>query len=163
MPRELVRDDRYPPYFSGAGYLMTRNVAFKLATAKDQLQITPLDDTYIGTLIKHINMTSKMISSVSLCTGVHVVPTNAGGWSMAADNDDPCFLAGLTMYHRFGDAGNNIKFSTNQRLDKIPKISAKSEQVKGSFTNPRMFNTVCYSMHAICKFMSYIDNINDYN
>ena len=105
MPRELVKEERYPPYFSGASYLMTANVALKLARAKERLPITPLDDTYIGELIKKVNMTEKMVSSTSLCTGVHVVPQNAGGWSMALDFDDPCFLAGLTMYHRFDDGG----------------------------------------------------------
>jgi len=103
MPRDLVKSDRYPPYFSGAGYLMTANVAFRLAEAKKDLPITPLDDTYIGELIKMINYTDRMVSSTSLCTGVHVVPQNAGGWHMDKDFDNPCFLAGLTMYHRFGE------------------------------------------------------------
>lgn len=105
MPRELVKEDRYPPYFSGAAYIMASHVVLQLAKTKEELPITPLDDTYVGELIKHNNLTEKMFSSTSLCTGVHVVPQNAGGWSMAPDFNDPCFLAGLTMYHRFDDAG----------------------------------------------------------
>lgn len=122
MPRELVKEERYPPYFSGASYLMTANVALKLASAKKHLPITPLDDTYIGELLKKVNMTDKMVSSTSLCTGVHVVPQNAGGWSMALDFDDPCFLAGLTMYHRFDDGAIMKNSFMNMRQTNLSSI-----------------------------------------
>lgn len=123
MPRDLVKSDRYPPYFSGAGYVMTANVAFRLAEAKKELPITPLDDTYIGELIKMINYTDRMVSSTSLCTGVHVVPQNAGGWHMDKDFDNPCFLAGLTMYHRFGEGGKTLTYPRKFIFTSLNRLS----------------------------------------
>ncbi|CBY34031.1 unnamed protein product [Oikopleura dioica] len=102
MPSELVSSmEHYPNYFSGAAYLITNEVASELAAARFDVPMLPLDDTWIGVLVKSINRTSDMLSSDSICTGVHVVPKGSGGWSMANDYDDPCFLAGLTIYHRY--------------------------------------------------------------
>ncbi len=107
MPSELVSSmEHYPNYFSGAAYLITNEVASELAAARFDVPMLPLDDTWIGVLVKSINRTSDMLSSDSICTGVHVVPKGSGGWSMANDYDDPCFLAGLTIYHRYPTPGS---------------------------------------------------------
>jgi len=98
--------EHYPNYFSGAAYLITNEVASELAAARFDVPMLPLDDTWIGVLVKSIDRTSDMLSSDSICTGVHVVPKGSGGWSMANDYDDPCFLAGLTIYHRYPSPGS---------------------------------------------------------
>lgn len=57
VPRQIYVPDFYPPYFSGAGYVMTRTFALKMEEQIDHKPVLPLDDTYIGTLIKAANIT----------------------------------------------------------------------------------------------------------
>ncbi|CAG5098242.1 Oidioi.mRNA.OKI2018_I69.XSR.g15494.t1.cds [Oikopleura dioica] len=122
MPSELVPMDHYPNYFSGAAYLITKQVASELAAARFTVPMLPLDDTWVGVLINSINRTGDMYSSDSICTGVHVVPKGSGGWSMANDYDDPCFLAGLTIYHRYPSPERLRKAYQNLRQKNVTQL-----------------------------------------
>lgn len=160
MPRELVKEDRYPPYFSGAAYIMASHVVLQLAKTKEELPITPLDDTYVGELIKHNNLTEKMFSSTSLCTGVHVVPQNAGGWSMAPDFNDPCFLAGLTMYHRFDDAAIMEKSFLNMRQPNLSTIC--DHRSKEIMDNVKTKWGTTHKTYLLDEWTKYYNNFFNY-
>ena len=56
MPRDLVSDEKYPPYFSGAAYLVSQNVAQVLHKNVDKVPMIPLDDTFIGYLLQYSNL-----------------------------------------------------------------------------------------------------------
>lgn len=128
MPSELVPMEHYPNYFSGAAYLITNQVASELAAARFDVPMLPLDDTWIGVLVNSINRTSEMLSSDSICTGVHVVPKGSGGWSMANDYDNPCFLAGLTIYHRYPSPERLLKSYHNLRQKNLTLICHDNAQ-----------------------------------
>ena len=54
VPDEIYAPTFYPPYFSGAAYVITGQLATIMAERKSEVPIMPLDDCYIGSIIKHI-------------------------------------------------------------------------------------------------------------
>ena len=77
VPEKIWPGDKtYPPYVSGGGFVMTRNLALKLAQVrnplfnslanqkseyfdslkvKNDIPIIPIDDAYLGCLIEEVN------------------------------------------------------------------------------------------------------------
>lgn len=51
---------KYPPYFSGACYLLSGSVAIAMAKVQKSVSIFPLDDVYIGILLEKLNLTRCM-------------------------------------------------------------------------------------------------------
>ena len=51
-PIELYKYETLPRYFSGAGYLLARSAVLKLIQVRDRVMLFPLDDVYVGQLIK---------------------------------------------------------------------------------------------------------------
>ena len=47
IPKQLW-STKYPSYYSGAAYMMTIDVALKLAEVKETTTVFPIDDVYIG-------------------------------------------------------------------------------------------------------------------
>ena len=48
MPDDLVNTPVYPNYFSGAGYLMNKDLVEEMQKVVKTEPVIPLDDTYIG-------------------------------------------------------------------------------------------------------------------
>jgi len=55
----LYPDKYYPPYVSGGGFLMSSDVAVRLFQASLHLRIFPIDDAFVGTLLKSIGINPK--------------------------------------------------------------------------------------------------------
>jgi len=108
-PADLIPDTHLPSYFSGAGYFMAKSALSKILEIRDTVPILHLDDVYIGKLISAAGLTDKMRQSVSICTGVHAfeesVYTKAAnsGWGLKEAPTHPCFMSGITVFHRFLD------------------------------------------------------------
>lgn len=56
MPESLVPYETYQPYYSGAGYIVTQEVAQKMYQHYNRVPLVPLDDTYIGMLLHFANL-----------------------------------------------------------------------------------------------------------
>ena len=53
-PRSLYRDDYYPVYVSGGGYVMSTRIATKLYEQIPHVSLIPIDDAFVGILLKRI-------------------------------------------------------------------------------------------------------------
>ena len=104
-PYEMFAENTFlPPYFSGAGYFMSKTALSKLMPLRHTVPILPLDDVYIGALIAKAKMTKEMVQGISLCTGVgaqHHTATSTSGWTIRDALQNPCSMCGLTLFHPF--------------------------------------------------------------
>ena len=57
VPKLLYPDDVYPPYVSGGGYIMSKKIADKLFLASLKHYLFPIDDAFVGVLLKEIGKT----------------------------------------------------------------------------------------------------------
>ena len=53
-PRSLYRDNYYPVYVSGGGYVMSTRIASKLYEQIPHVRLIPIDDAFVGILLKRI-------------------------------------------------------------------------------------------------------------
>ena len=54
VPATIFPDKIYPPYVSGGGYIFSKNIADKLFLATLSNRIIPIDDAFVGMLLKTI-------------------------------------------------------------------------------------------------------------
>ena len=99
----------FKPYFSGAAYVMIGSAALMLANVKEDVQLLPMDDAYIGLLINRSNLTSRMwkveSGSGMMCNALaHMWPTGS------FLNTFPCILAGLPFSHKYSPADIELAF-----------------------------------------------------
>ena len=99
-PTDLIPDPHLPPYFSGAGYFMSKSALSKILPIRDTIPILHLDDVYVGKLIKAAGLSDEMLQSVSICIGVQALGTQ---WELRGARTTPCLMSGLTVFHRFVD------------------------------------------------------------
>lgn len=107
-PSDIIADPFLPQYFSGAGYFMSKLAISKILPIRDTVPILHLDDVYIGKLIAKAKIVDQMVQSVSICTGVHAFEETIykganAGWGITEAPTTPCFMSGLTVFHRFLD------------------------------------------------------------
>ena len=104
-PTDIIPGPFLPFYFSGAAYFMSKLAISKILLVRHTVPILHLDDVYIGNLIAQANMTDQMLQSVSICTGVHAFSAEYkdanNGWGLTEAPTNPCFMSGLTVFHRF--------------------------------------------------------------
>ena len=53
LPKQAYDPESFTPYFSGASYVTTGNLALRMANAVERTIILPYDDVYVGKLIKN--------------------------------------------------------------------------------------------------------------
>lgn len=54
VPMKLFPHKEYPPYVSGGGYIMSKEISDKLFEATLRHRIFPIDDAFVGVLLKDI-------------------------------------------------------------------------------------------------------------
>ena len=54
-PSDLWPEKSYPPYVSGGGYVFSKEIADKLFLASLNVRIFPIDDAFVGVLLKNID------------------------------------------------------------------------------------------------------------
>jgi len=55
VPKILYPHDKYPPYVSGGGYIMSKVITDKLFEASLKNWIFPIDDAFVGVLLNTVN------------------------------------------------------------------------------------------------------------
>ncbi|XP_076822586.1 UDP-GlcNAc:betaGal beta-1,3-N-acetylglucosaminyltransferase 7-like [Clavelina lepadiformis] len=81
----LYPDKFYPPYVSGGGFVMSTPLAVKLFQASLFRRIIPIDDAFLGILLKMIG----------------VAPKNDRGFkSWGMKKTDPCRMAKIKTFHK---------------------------------------------------------------
>ncbi|CAG5081503.1 Oidioi.mRNA.OKI2018_I69.PAR.g9893.t1.cds [Oikopleura dioica] len=94
IPNQIYPKPKWPLYFSGAGYLTTGEFSMNLAKVATEVQVVPLDDVWIGTLIEKMGKSENMARSETICAGV------MNGFSI----HDTCTVRGLTIVHKVWDS-----------------------------------------------------------
>ena len=57
LPEEIFADHFFAPYYPGAAYVTTGEFVMKMAEAVSAIKVIPMDDVFIGELIKRANLT----------------------------------------------------------------------------------------------------------
>ena len=70
VPEYFRTETIFPPYYSGAGYVMTQEAMKKVTRAVPKTDLFHLDDVYIGKLIKSAQLSGEMATSLMICSGV---------------------------------------------------------------------------------------------
>lgn len=81
----LYPEKIYPPYVSGGGFLMSGNLAIRLFQASLSSRIFPIDDAFLGTLLKKVNVSPENDRTFK-------------SWGMK--KTDACRLAKIKTYHK---------------------------------------------------------------
>ena len=113
-PTEIIPDKFLPSYFSGAAYFMSKLAISKILLVRETVPILHLDDVYIGRLIAKANIADQMLQSVSICTGVNV-------FERTVYPTTPCFMSGLTVYHRFIDSDEMVAVFNKLKTTDVSK------------------------------------------
>lgn len=75
----------YPPYVSGGGFIMSGSLAVRLFSASLRLPIFPIDDAFVGTLLKEVGVDPKNDRRFK---------------SWGVKQPSPCHLSKLFTYHK---------------------------------------------------------------
>ncbi|NWU99265.1 B3GN6 acetylglucosaminyltransferase, partial [Upupa epops] len=92
IPVELQPSERYPPYCSGGGMLMSGFTARVISRESRHVAIFPIDDVYLGMCLERAGLLPS--SHPGVRTGGLWVPGNS-------DPLDPCYYRELLLVHRF--------------------------------------------------------------
>lgn len=57
LPEEIFGDHFFAPYYPGAAYVTTGEFTIKMAEALSSIKVIPMDDVFVGELIKRANLT----------------------------------------------------------------------------------------------------------
>lgn len=64
LPEEIFQDDFFAPYYPGASYVTTGEFALKMEDAILRTEVIPMDDVFIGELIKEANLTYRLFYKI---------------------------------------------------------------------------------------------------
>lgn len=88
-----VHDGKYPPYCSGAGFLLSGYTAAAIFNASHTISLLPIDDVYIGMCLEKAGLKPK--PHIAILDTVVNIP------SKKVDIYDPCFYREFLLVHRF--------------------------------------------------------------
>ncbi|KAM9167039.1 LOW QUALITY PROTEIN: acetylgalactosaminyl-O-glycosyl-glycoprotein beta-1,3-N-acetylglucosaminyltransferase-like [Mergus octosetaceus] len=91
VPKQLMPSERYPPYCSGGGMLMSGYTARIIHRASQSIDLLPIDDAYLGMCLEQAGLSPASHSGVRLCI---YAPRNS-------DPSTPCYYRELLVVHRF--------------------------------------------------------------
>lgn len=83
LPEEYS-EEFYPPYISGVGYLLSRDVVRKIVNISQYIKIIPNEDAYVGILVQEVNISPTISARFQL---------SSSGWSL-------CNYIYLLVFHR---------------------------------------------------------------
>ncbi|XP_007943654.1 N-acetyllactosaminide beta-1,3-N-acetylglucosaminyltransferase 3 [Orycteropus afer afer] len=93
IPKVVTKEEQYPPYCGGGGFLLSRFTAAALRRAARVLDLFPIDDVFLGMCLEHEGLKPAMHS------GIHTGGIQAP--SPRLPSFDPCFYRELLLVHRF--------------------------------------------------------------
>ncbi|XP_074528432.1 N-acetyllactosaminide beta-1,3-N-acetylglucosaminyltransferase 3-like [Halichoeres trimaculatus] len=93
VPIQVYRPKVYPPFCSGAGFLLTGHTASVIYNMSQSISLIPVDDVYIGLCLAKAGL------SVSSHAGVRVADVHFD--SKRVNDYDPCFYKELLLVHGF--------------------------------------------------------------
>uniref|UniRef100_F7BK30 Hexosyltransferase n=1 Tax=Monodelphis domestica TaxID=13616 RepID=F7BK30_MONDO len=93
VPELVVKENRYPPYCAGGGFLMSRFTTRAIRRASHLIPLIPIDDVYMGMCLEHAGLAPAIHSGIRV-VGVHSPSPRLGSF-------DPCFYKELLLVHRF--------------------------------------------------------------
>lgn len=93
VPTVVTREERYPPYCAGGGFLLSRFTASALRRAAPTLNLFPIDDVFMGMCLKQEGLKPTSHSGIRT-VGVSVPSAHMSSF-------DPCLYRELLLVHRF--------------------------------------------------------------
>lgn len=93
IPRQITAFDIYPPYCGGGGYLLSGHTALIIYNMSVSLEVHPIDDVYIGMCVEKAGLLPTSHMGVKT---LGLVMENK-----KIDEQDPCYIKGLLLVHRF--------------------------------------------------------------
>ncbi|XP_072536949.1 UDP-GlcNAc:betaGal beta-1,3-N-acetylglucosaminyltransferase 7, like [Salminus brasiliensis] len=91
IPREMF-DKPYPPYVGGGGFLMSSQIARRLFTASEGLELFPIDDVFLGMCLQKLG---KAPESHPGFKTFGIVKRK-----VSSMNSEPCFFRQLIVVHK---------------------------------------------------------------
>uniref|UniRef100_A0A087YRX9 Hexosyltransferase n=2 Tax=Poecilia formosa TaxID=48698 RepID=A0A087YRX9_POEFO len=91
IPKELY-DQPYPPYVGGGGFVMSSQLARRLFTASEDVELYPIDDVFLGMCLKRLNV------SPELHSGFRTFGITRQ--KVSSMNREPCFYKSLIVVHK---------------------------------------------------------------
>lgn len=92
IPHALYNKTLYPPYAGGGGFLMDGNLAKKLYTASDMLELYPIDDVFLGMCLEVLQVVP--VKHNAFKTFGLVKNKNS------KMNKEPCFFRSMIVVHK---------------------------------------------------------------
>ena len=83
----LFPDKYYPPYVSGGGFLLSSDVIVRIFTASLRMRIFPIDDAFVGTLLKICGIKPKNDPRFK-------------SWGISPPPVGPCRLSKVFTFHK---------------------------------------------------------------
>lgn len=92
VPKQVIPSERYPPYCSGGGMLMSGYTARVIHRESQSIELVPIDDAYLGMCLEQAGLRPAPHDGVRIW-GIYA-PRNS-------DAFDPCYYRELLVVHRF--------------------------------------------------------------
>ncbi|NXS64368.1 B3GN3 acetylglucosaminyltransferase, partial [Brachypteracias leptosomus] len=92
VPKQLQKSERYPPYCSGGGMVMSGFTARLIARESRGIDLFPIDDVYLGMCLEKAGLLPAPHNGIRTM-GMWVPPNS--------DPFDPCYYRELLLVHRF--------------------------------------------------------------
>ncbi|KAB1259912.1 N-acetyllactosaminide beta-1; 3-N-acetylglucosaminyltransferase 3 [Camelus dromedarius] len=93
VPKVVTKEEHYPPYCGGGGFLLSRFTATALRRAAPTLELFPIDDVFLGMCLKQEGLQPASHSGIRT-SGVQAPSSRLSSF-------DPCFYRELLLVHRF--------------------------------------------------------------
>ncbi len=93
VPVQVLESDRYPPYCSGGGFLLSGFTAKTIFNMSRSIDLLPIDDVYMGMCLEKAGLKPTSHLGVK-ADGLHIPAKNL-------DKFHPCYYREMILVHKF--------------------------------------------------------------
>ncbi|XP_072295278.1 N-acetyllactosaminide beta-1,3-N-acetylglucosaminyltransferase 3-like [Eucyclogobius newberryi] len=94
IPEQIQESNTYIPYCGGGGYLLSGHTAMVIYNMSQSIVVHPIDDVYIGMCVRKAGLLPMFHMGVRTLGLANEAVRNI-------DEQDPCYMKGLLLLHRF--------------------------------------------------------------
>ncbi|KAB5567066.1 hypothetical protein PHYPO_G00228530 [Pangasianodon hypophthalmus] len=120
VPVQVYESDKYPPYCSGGGFLLSRFTSRTIYNMSHSITLLPIDDVYMGMCLEKAGLKPS--------SHMGVKPLGLNIPSVKLDPYSPCYYREVLLVHRFLPHQIFIMWNEIHRQDLVCGKKALSEQ-----------------------------------
>ncbi|XP_053092023.1 N-acetyllactosaminide beta-1,3-N-acetylglucosaminyltransferase 3 [Pangasianodon hypophthalmus] len=120
VPVQVYESDKYPPYCSGGGFLLSRFTSRTIYNMSHSITLVPIDDVYMGMCLEKAGLKPS--------SHMGVKPLGLNIPSVKLDPYNPCYYREVLLVHRFLPHQIFIMWNEIHRQDLVCGKKALSEQ-----------------------------------